>query len=674
MNSHDHFDQTAEDLEYAVYFEPLVVASGFNRDVIAEVVPDGDGTKNGDVVVTSYYVTDALIATAGTAANSANLNTQRMSYSFATKSVMREKTPNDNGRINSGFPDNGRIECITEAYPGLYWQMAPYTEYNALCLRRVTRNKPEGTTGTFKFKTIGAYDKLYFLVANVGSGEAKADDRKLQVNVHYTDSTTATHYFYFVDHSYVLKQMKDTAHNEDGSVKKDESGNILFENPNGGDYLLNADAKVTKYDVSNYLKVAGCHDNFGKYSLNKTGTGAYTIGTQNCNFTYDNPRAYAVACEMSVEKEKLIDRITFQSGIPGTDVGLVIFAVTGKTALISAPVDDLTDEEATTNVELTSFEANWEKVDEAVSYRLDVATDEDFQHMVEGYNNKEIPAADEATIRANVSGLDENTDYYWRVRSVDVEGGQSRSSAPRRVTTLFSAPVTKEIDYSIEDDMAALVGTGSTSLTIHRTLYKDGYFNTICLPFSLTAEEIAVSPLAGCELFEFRSAQKLGDAMLDIKVGRVTAIEAGMPYLIRWSGGEDMSVLVFENVVVTTSTGLRVGTDIEFVGHIGMELIEYENHDNLFLGEANQLYWPINDGTMMKGFRAYFAISNTVSSPVRRGTPARIVVETNTATDVENVLLNNKMTSTAAVSRIEDGQIIILKNGVKYNIIGMELR
>ena len=73
MNSHDHFDQTAEDLEYAVYFEPLVVASGFNRDVIAEVVPDGDGTKNGDVVVTSYYVTDALIATAGTAANSANL-------------------------------------------------------------------------------------------------------------------------------------------------------------------------------------------------------------------------------------------------------------------------------------------------------------------------------------------------------------------------------------------------------------------------------------------------------------------------------------------------------------------------------------------------------------------------------------------------------------------------
>ncbi len=75
----------------------------------------------------------------------------------------------------------------------------------------------------------------------------------------------------------------------------------------------------------------------------------------------------------------------------------------------------------------------------------------------------------------------------------------------------------------------------TTNLTINRTLYKDGYLNTLCLPFSLTAEKIAAGPLAGCELFEFEYAKKIGDAQLDIHMRATEAIEAGVPYLIQWA-------------------------------------------------------------------------------------------------------------------------------------------
>ena len=39
----------------------------------------------------------------------------------------------------------------------------------------------------------------------------------------------------------------------------------------------------------------------------------------------------------------------------------------------------------------------------------------------------------------------------------------------------------------------------------NRTLYKDGEWNTICLPFSLDATQLAESPLAGASIGAMRS-------------------------------------------------------------------------------------------------------------------------------------------------------------------------
>lgn len=230
-------------------------------------------------------------------------------------------------------------------------------------------------------------------------------------------------------------------------------------------------------------------------------------------------------------------------------------------------------------------------------------------------------------------------------------------------------PETNDVNSDIETAMSALIGTGSTSLVINRTLYKDGFFNTLCLPFSLTASELAESPLAGCELFSFVSATN-NNGTLDINIAPETEITAGVPYLIRWESGEDLTSLTFNNIVVTTSTGQEVGTgDVTFVGTIGRSTLPKGNTSYLFVGAENTLYWSaVNDDTSMKGFRAYFRINGGEQIVIPRNSPARLVIPAQLPTAIENASAKFG----GSQKRMVNGQLIIIRNGVKYNIQGQK--
>lgn len=250
---------------------------------------------------------------------------------------------------------------------------------------------------------------------------------------------------------------------------------------------------------------------------------------------------------------------------------------------------------------------------------------------------------------------------------------RSTGSSVRLVQDV-QAPNTRDDVSGIEDAMAALIGTGATDLTIVRDLYKDGFFNTICFPFSLTASEIAAGPLAGCELYTFTSATYNGGG-LDINISSTTEIEAGVPYLIRWENtGEVMTSLLFTGVTVTTSTGIVTGSgEVNFIGTIGRSTLPHGNVSYLFVGEGNNLYWSdSSDATSMKGFRAYFRINNLGGQEsVPRHAPARLVIAApKTPTAVENVQGDNVQSTKV----IENGQLFIIKNGIKYNVQGQIIK
>jgi hypothetical protein len=89
----------------------------------------------------------------------------------------------------------------------------------------------------------------------------------------------------------------------------------------------------------------------------------------------------------------------------------------------------------------------------------------------------------------------------------------------------------------------------------------------------------------------------------------------------------------------------------------------------LFLGANNTLFWPSKAGNI-KPFRAYFELvgGGAMGAP-RKGMPARIVERQNAPTAVDNATNNAQYTK-----RVENGQLVIERNGVKYNAAGQVVK
>ena len=164
-----------------------------------------------------------------------------------------------------------------------------------------------------------------------------------------------------------------------------------------------------------------------------------------------------------------------------------------------------------------------------------------------------------------------------------------------------------------------------------RTLYKDGKWNTLCLPFDVT---IADSPLAGDGVdVRTLNSSDFDDGTLTLnftaapsETGAVTTLQAGRPYIIKWNNtGQHLTEneLVFEGVTVS-STPANVSTGyVDFIGTYSPEGI-YEDGDekhNLYLGADNKLYYPTAENFKVNACRGWFQLKNglTAGAPSSSG-------------------------------------------------------
>lgn len=86
---------------------------------------------------------------------------------------------------------------------------------------------------------------------------------------------------------------------------------------------------------------------------------------------------------------------------------------------------------AATGVLDTSFVANWGAVTGATSYELDVSTSSTFATFVSGYESKAVSGTSQA-----VTGLTQNTTYYYRLRAVKSGKKSDNSNSITRLTYL----------------------------------------------------------------------------------------------------------------------------------------------------------------------------------------------------------------------------------------------
>ena len=174
------------------------------------------------------------------------------------------------------------------------------------------------------------------------------------------------------------------------------------------------------------------------------------------------------------------------------------------------------------------------------------------------------------------------------------------------------------------DNATAISGSnGQRNVILQgRKLYKDGAWNTLCLPFDVT---IAGSVLDG-DGVDVRTLSTSGFSggtltLTFTGAGAVTTMEAGKPYIIKWTkpngyddtpGNFDITDPVFSGVTVSSTAAATETAGSEWVDFCGTysPRVIYESNEkhNLYLGSGNTLYYPTAEGFEVKSCRGWFKL------------------------------------------------------------------
>ena len=256
---------------------------------------------------------------------------------------------------------------------------------------------------------------------------------------------------------------------------------------------------------------------------------------------------------------------------------------------------------------------------------------------------------------------------YLAVRYYDATSSWSTGSVD-------NVHVTRHITLADADDNTATLNTWmnkTVDVTIGRTLKKATYFNTLCLPFDLST--LDETPLEGGELWAFRYINVDGDSLY-IRIIPSNNIEAGVPYLICWPNATDVTDIanpLFKNVTIGAAEGKSVGeSNLQFRGILEPEPFYTGDRTKLFVAANNTLYWWAGTSdSQLNGFRAFFHVATGGDSPFH-GMPARLIKQEETPTDVEQV----QGAENISVKVLENNQVVIIRNGVKYTVQGQKIQ
>ena len=160
------------------------------------------------------------------------------------------------------------------------------------------------------------------------------------------------------------------------------------------------------------------------------------------------------------------------------------------------------------------------------------------------------------------------------------------------------------------------------NVTIKRTFYKDGDWNTLCLPFDVSEEEVKTAFGDDAKLRQVDEANSKGNT---VAFTEANAIKAGVPYLIKFDK-------VAENADQPqefnhTFEGVTLKKKVEYIALADMDIIFAGSYSAFtpenFLKEsdvcdvvasmaaANTLK-KVNAGTTIKGLRAVFCLASSV--------------------------------------------------------------
>lgn len=249
------------------------------------------------------------------------------------------------------------------------------------------------------------------------------------------------------------------------------------------------------------------------------------------------------------------------------------------------------------------------------------------------------------------------TEYFT---SANASFGVCLNGSEARMVKALSFDGANNNNTAITDNNGQLV-----NVKLANRAFTSASYNTICLPFALTDAQLQDIFGSSYDLEAFVSSSLEGEE-LELAFTKVYSLTAGKPYLIKPSA--DAVNPSFTGVTISATSPAAETEDayIWFYGVYAPTELEANNKNLLFLGANNTLYWPSVTGNI-KGFRAYFNVRGAAQQCASR---ARIVQASDAATSTEAAKAHEAKSS----KFIQDGQIYIEHNGVRYNTMGQKVQ
>lgn len=233
-------------------------------------------------------------------------------------------------------------------------------------------------------------------------------------------------------------------------------------------------------------------------------------------------------------------------------------------------------------------------------------------------------------------------DSAWNTYSMKISGTKSCKITFKNNKTSYrffldevmvkeiTTPAVENITLNESADNTLEAKTG-VNVTLKRSMVENEW-NTICLPFDVSAEKAKTAFGEGVMIAQLDVNSK--GTTLSFK--NVDAIKAAVPYLIMPTLAAPTDGYQFKGVEIkaaaVTPTKVKTSGNLYFNGIYNMMDVTTDasaGYYAAFLGANNKIF-KANGGTM-KGFRAYFAIPNSVATSALR------VTVNGTTTSIKNI-------------------------------------
>lgn len=224
-----------------------------------------------------------------------------------------------------------------------------------------------------------------------------------------------------------------------------------------------------------------------------------------------------------------------------------------------------------------------------------------------------------------------------------------------------SIDLDEEADNS---DILTLHSGISVDVNTNRSLVAN-VWNTLCLPFAVSKS----TDLDNAEVQELSACTADGDA-LTVSFTAVTsdALVPGKPYLVKPTSNIPLTGFTDKQITIIPQA-VNVGV-ITFQGIFSPATLTGGDMNTLFVGTpnaaGNNLFYP-STTSQLKGMRAYFKINTGSGAPLFR--TARFVVEEKKLPTAVDDARGQEVT---VEKLIEDGHVIIIRDGKRYNVLGAQ--